>query len=513
MRVLSLLRNSAWSLASYAVMGAGLILLRGAFTRYLPVELLGLEGLFGNIVALLSFAEMGVGVVVSYGLYREIARGDRDEINLMMNVYRRLYLVIGGFVTLVGAILFFFLPQIVRDPGVDGAYVRLVYCIQIATALSTYFLAYRRTLFAADRKEYICLRIDLVCNIIATGVKFAAIVFWQSYVVYALTALVFNILANAIISRRLSKAYPFLHSVRVTLRDIRERGFFADMKNYMIHHAASTVYHATDAIVIASELGLRMAGLVSNYTLITEGVYRCIYRLFRGVIPAVADVVYTEGGERAYQVFRTLDFIYYLLGGYMACLYIVALQPFMMLFFGAAFLLEEAYVLALAVHVYIGVSFENAYNFRNTHGRYENDRAYMVASAIVNLGLSIVMARYIGITGVVIGTIAGLGFIVYGRVQFVFRLLLRREMRAYWLTCVWRSAIVAAEIWLIDTICRAAAFPASYPGLAAQCAAATCLMGLMQYAVFRRHAEMRDMLSYGSALRQKFKEKIKGSSQ
>lgn len=510
MRVANVLRNSIYAMTLYVVLAVLGILIRQAFTRHLPIELLGLEGLFTNVIALLSIAELGISTVVSYGLYREIATKNEDEVNMLMSIYRYIYLIIGTLVALIGVILFFFLPWIVRDNSIDWYYVQFVYVVQICTVLSTYFLAYRRTLFTADQKDYICVRIDLVCSFAANLIKFAAIIVWESYTMYALSALGFNILANLIISHRLGREYPFLHTVRVTIQDLRQRKFFVDIKNFLIHKLSYLVYFGTDSIIISSFLGLRTAGLVANYVLLCDGVYKLLYKMLQGIIPSVANLVYTDDREKTYRVYRMLDFGYFLMGGYIACIYFIVLQPFVALFFGAEFLLNDAYVMALAINVFLGMQFENAYNFRSTHGVFENDRGYMVLSAVTNLILSVILVQHLGVVGVMIGTIAGLGFIVYGRVQFVFRVIFQRSMKAYLWKHAWWSIVVLLEILLIDQILSAHFFSSTYTGLLIKCLCAAGLMLGMQILVFHRCEEFQSLCVYAGEARAVLMSKIRG---
>ena len=510
MRVANVLRNSIYAMTLYVVLAVLGILIRQAFTRHLPIELLGLEGLFTNVIALLSIAELGISTVVSYGLYREIATKNEDEINMLMSIYRYIYLIIGTLVALIGVILFFFLPWIVRDNSIDWYYVQFVYVVQICTVLSTYFLAYRRTLFTADQKDYICVRIDLVCSFAANLIKFAAIIVWESYTMYALSALGFNILANLIISHRLGREYPFLHTVRVTIQDLRQRKFFVDIKNFLIHKLSYLVYFGTDSIIVSSFLGLRTAGLVANYVLLCDGVYKLLYKMLQGIIPSVANLVYTDDREKIYRVYRMLDFGYFLMGGYIACIYFIVLQPFVALFFGAEFLLNDAYVMALAVNVFLGMQFENAYNFRSTYGVFENDRVYMILSAVTNLILSVILVQHLGVVGVMIGTIAGLGFIVYGRVQFVFRVIFQRSMKSYWWKHAWWSIVVLLEILLIDQILSAPFFSSTYTGLLIKCLCAAGLMLGMQILVFHRREEFQSLCVYAGEARAVLMSKIRG---
>lgn len=510
MRVANVLRNSIYAMTLYVVLAVLGILIRQAFTRHLPIELLGLEGVFTNVIALLSIAELGISTVVSYGLYREIATKNEDEVNMLMSIYRYIYLIIGTLVALIGVILFFFLPWIVRDNSIDWYYVQFVYVVQICTVLSTYFLAYRRTLFTADQKDYICVRIDLVCSFAANLIKFAAIIVWESYTMYALSALGFNILANLIISHRLGREYPFLHTVRVTIQDLRQRKFFVDIKNFLIHKLSYLVYFGTDSIIISSFLGLRTAGLVANYVLLCDGMYKLLYKMLQGIIPSVANLVYTDDREKTYRVYRMLDFGYFLMGGYIACIYFIVLQPFVALFFGAEFLLNDAYVMALAINVFLGMQFENAYNFRSTHGVFENDRGYMVLSAVTNLILSMILVQHLGVVGVMIGTIAGLGFIVYGRVQFVFRVIFQRSMKAYLWKHAWWSIVVLLEILLIDQILSAPFFSSTYTGLLIKCLCAAGLMLGMQILVFHRREEFQSLCVYAGEARAVLMSKIRG---
>ena len=177
-------------------------------------------------------------------------------------------------------------------------------------------------------------------------------------------------------------------------------------------------------------------------------------------------------------------------------------------FFGEDFLLPEAYVIALAVNTLLGIQFENAYNFRSTHGTFDNDRSYMVASAVVNLLLSILLVQLYGIVGVMIGTVAGLLCIVYGRVQFVFRIIFKRSMKRYlWRHLIW-SILVAAEILLIYILLKNIALPDTYLCLAAECLLIAVLMGAMQILVFHRTQEFEDICTYMKTVKEIVYEKL-----
>jgi len=509
MRLFNVLRNSAYSLLSFAFVGGIVFVVRKVFLLYLPIELLGVEGLFSNLVGILSLAEMGISSVISYNLYREIAAGNQKEINILLNIYRYVYASIGGLVAVVGVVLFFFLPVIVHDTSVAWEYVQLVYIIQIATVLISYFLAYKRTLLTADQKDYVSIRIDTYCSAANNVFRIIAVILFQSYVGYAVSALFFNLLANILIVRRVNRSYPYLQNISVSIKEMRERKVFKDIKNFLVHKISYIVYNSTDMIVVSSILGLRMAGLLANYVLIQTSVYSVLYKALQGIIPSIGNLIYEADKEHVLRVFRTLDMAYYLIGGYIACVYVVVLQPFVHLFFGEAFLLPMGYVVLLSINVFLGMQFENVYNFRATYGNYERDRGFMILSAITNLSCSILLSYQYGIVGIMGGTILGLLFILYGRIYIVFRFILHRPIVPYLIHHLRNGLLLVCEVTFLYWGMMLLPLEESYGKLALECILIAVAMGIMQSAIFWRSKEFQELRGYAGRVACVLRQKVR----
>lgn len=496
MRIVNFFRNSIYSLLSFFFLSLMGIYIRKLFTENLSVELLGLEGLFSNIVSILSLAELGVSSVINYSLYKALAEDDRNEINILMNIYRYMYRIIGCFILFVSIILYFALPFIINDNNLPWQYVELVYFIQIATVLSTYFIAYKRTLFTADQKDYICIKLDTVCKTVSNLVRVVAIVYYQSYVLYALTALFFNILANLIITYKVNKTYNFIKPIKVNIDDMRSRNFFKDIKNFMIHKIAYILYGGADSIIVTAFLGLQIAGLMANYLLIHTGIYTIMYKCFQGIVPSLGNLVYSESKEKSFKVYKTLDFLYTLFGAYICCMYILFFQKFILLFFGKEFLLPESYVWLLALNVFFAMQFENACNYRNTYGSFEKDRLYMVLSAVSKVVIAMLLIKEYGIAGLMIGTIAGLAFIIYGRIIIAFKYILNQSISKYLFRHLIYSAIIVMEILSIRQVIAFIDMPLSYTSLILEGILATVFMIVVNVIIFYKTEEFRDLLKY-----------------
>lgn len=64
---------------------------RMVFVRCLSAEYLGVNGLFTNILSMLSLAELGIGGAIGFALYKPLAEDDRDKIATLMRFYGKAY--------------------------------------------------------------------------------------------------------------------------------------------------------------------------------------------------------------------------------------------------------------------------------------------------------------------------------------------------------------------------------------------------------------------------------------
>ena len=59
---------------------------RKVFVMVLTTEYLGLNGVFSNVLSLLSLSELGIGSAITYSLYKPLAEGDQEQVASLMAV-------------------------------------------------------------------------------------------------------------------------------------------------------------------------------------------------------------------------------------------------------------------------------------------------------------------------------------------------------------------------------------------------------------------------------------------
>lgn len=108
---------------------------RTFFIRYLGVTYLGLNGLFTNVLSILSLAELGIGTSIVYSMYKPIAVGDKEEINALMDLYKKAYHFIGVGVAVIGVSIIPLFPYISGDYSISNQFI-LYYLFFLTMALN-----------------------------------------------------------------------------------------------------------------------------------------------------------------------------------------------------------------------------------------------------------------------------------------------------------------------------------------------------------------------------------------
>ena len=128
---------------------------RTIFIKYLAVEYLGVNGLFSNILSLLSLTELGITSAILYSLYKPLAEKDEKKLAGLVNFFAKVYRNIALVIAVIGLSLIPFLHQIVDNPPSQlEKDLILIYLLFLFNTVSSYFLQYKASLLHADQKSY-----------------------------------------------------------------------------------------------------------------------------------------------------------------------------------------------------------------------------------------------------------------------------------------------------------------------------------------------------------------------
>ena len=491
------LRNSVISVFAEIILLLLQFVNRKIFVIFLNVELLGYQSLFDNIFSLLSVAELGIGGIISFRLYKEIVEQNIEEIQILMAIYKWVYRVIAFVVFIVGLIMIPILPYIAKDSTISWSYMLIIYSMQLGNVVCGYLLSYKRTIFIVNQKEYKCIQINMYVSILLQCLQLLLLWRFRNYFLYLGIQLIIPIVSNIIISYKANCEYSYLKKrTKVSLYDIKRRGILKDAKEYLVNMLANAVFGGTDSIIISSLCGIREVALYGNYMILQKGVMQIVfYKLLNPVRATLGNIIYSgRKKEDLWEQFETLDVFSFFMASYIGIGFLVFTQPVIQLWIGEQYLLSFSFVALFSINIYVGALWEIVYKYRCVFGDYRQDWKYMLLSAVANLIISIVGAIKYGVAGVLIGTIIGFLFIAYGRIRYVVKIFFGKSVFKY----LRKHIILFCLVLLEGTVCTYLTnkMPVSILGILQRLVVYLGIITLTSGTVFYKNKYFRKMFVY-----------------
>ena len=150
----TIIENIKYSSVNYIAVNLLKFIVRMVFVKILPIEYLGVNGLFTNVLAMLSLAELGIGPAIVYSLYKPLAYGDKETVKSIMRLFKKVYIAVGGIILVLGLALFPFLDNFIKN-GQSVPQVHYFYLVFLLNTVVSYLWTYKRSLLIADQKQYV----------------------------------------------------------------------------------------------------------------------------------------------------------------------------------------------------------------------------------------------------------------------------------------------------------------------------------------------------------------------
>lgn len=398
-------KNAFWSYFSMGVSFVLQFISRTVFIYSLGEGYLGINGLFSNVLGVLSFAELGIGTAINFSLYKPVAEHDVEKIKSYMYYYKWAYRVIAFIVCVLGIVLIPFLDILVTDPGNVGN-IKIYYCIYLFNTVTSYFVSYKYSLVNAEQKNYIYTNVNLIISASSIAVQIVSLIIWKNFLVYLLVAAGFGIFQKIFVSIYFDKLYPYLRDKNVEKLSKDEKNtLISKVKALVIHKIGDVSVHQTDNIIVSAFVSTKMVGLLSNYNLIISTISSCINILFNSVTGSLGNMVATETKEYQYQIFKKYRFVGFWFYGFTAIALSILMTPFITLWIGDRMVVDALTINLIVLDYYMIGQRICLNNIKSAAGVFEPDKYVALLQAVVNLITSILFAKLIGLPGVYVGTI------------------------------------------------------------------------------------------------------------
>jgi len=405
MRVLNTLRNGIIGLLSQLVILITGFILRAIFIKVLGQEILGLNGLFLDILSILSVTELGIGSAITYSLYKPIFEEDFNTITGLMQLYRKSYRLIGSIIFGVSILILPFIQIFIKDFTLDINYIRFIFVLFAANTTLSYFLGYSRIILFAKQRNYVVLGIDFILKITLTLAQAFVLIYTKNFVLYLIMNIGFTFTTNLIIRHVVRKDYPYLKNKSVDLDTKIKADIFKNIKFLSISAIISVGVLGTDRIIISSLIGITTLGIYSNYALIIQQVQLLFISLLNGVVASVGNLIAEGNKEKIKEIYKVYHFAYYLIASFTSIALYALLTPFITdIWLNADYKIASILVIVIVFNSYLHFMRQPVWQIQATAGIFRHYIPFSIIEFVLNLVISIYGALEWGIIGVFIGT-------------------------------------------------------------------------------------------------------------
>lgn len=408
---------------------------RMVFTRTLAVDYLGINGLFTNILTMLSLAELGIGSAIVYALYKPLATDDKEKIASLVHFYGKCYRIIGCVVGVAGLALLPFLKFLIREQPNIHESLYVIYLLYLFNTASTYFFSYRASLLTAAQKNYLVSGLNYVFTIIQSIVQMVLLVTTHNYMTYLLTQTISVFAYNFLISYIAKKRYPYIVNKDIKPLDKAEKASLAkNIKALVIIKLSGMLVNNTDNMIITYFNGLITVGYASNYTLLSTTLNSLLTQIFTGANASIGNYNALENKEKKKGLFDCLNLANFWLFGWAAVGIFVVSSDIIGVFFGNQYIMDISIPFIIALNFYI-VGMQNAvWTFKNTLGLFRPGRYLLLLTAAINLVCSIWLGNIWGLFGIYLATaISRILTNVWYEPYAIFKYGFKMQVRSYYI--------------------------------------------------------------------------------
>ncbi|MGL5894101.1 MAG: sugar transporter [Bacteroidales bacterium] len=426
--------------ANVSLIFSVLTILVGFFTRKifidnLSAEVLGLNTVASNLLGFLNLAELGIGTAISYSLYKPLFDNDRQKMIDIITVQGFLYRRIAYIILAASAILMCFFPWIFDETELPLWYAYATFSVLLCSAMFSYIWNYKQILLSADQKNYKLVINQQSIRFIKVFFQLGAIALYPKYGYHfwIVLELLFAIISTTELNRIVRKEYPWLKIDLSRGKDLvkSHTEIITKTKQLFAHKIGAIALYQASPMIMYAYTSLTIVAYYGNYMVLIVGLSTLFNSLFSSIGAGIGSLVAQGDKNRINEVFWELFTSRFWVSLTISVPLYYLSSPFVMLWLGDQYLLEDSTLLLMVLVFFIGATRGIVESFIAAYGLYHDTWAPFTEAAI-NVILSITLGYFFGINGVLSGiAISLVTIILVWKPYFLFTQGFKRSIWEY----------------------------------------------------------------------------------
>lgn len=386
-----------------------IILTLAIFTKVYVVEYLGDEAngllsLYTSIIGFVTIANLGIGVAITFSMYKPIVEGDTDGISALYYLYRKFYLVVMLIILAVGLLLTPLVPILAKGSS-NNSLIYSTYIIFLVSVAITYLFGHKVTLINAYRDNYITTAITSIALIIEGVVQIIVIMLTKNFIYFLLV----RILAYAIEGIIVEIIFRLKYKQRLNDNKVMS----PELRTEVIKNSGAKMYSeigtklisSFDGIIISFFVGIVALANYSNYIVVMMGMVSLLNLLFTEITSILGHIYVTDTKKNYFTKFKQVYALNFVVGIIFFLGFAAVSDSIIEIMFSKDHITTRFILIVITFDYFLNFMRRTPALFKRASGIIYEDRHRPIIEGIVNIILSIILVNFLGVGGVLVGTI------------------------------------------------------------------------------------------------------------
>ena len=402
------------------------LILPRIYLAFYGSEMNGLVQSITQFLSIISFMQLGMGAVVQASLYKPLVNGENKEISKIIASANKFFKKIGLILIVYSIVLIFVYPQFTNNVFQYQDVMFLILAISLNLFAQYYFGLVDILLLVADQKGYIDYCGSIISLIVNTVVCITLIYAGYSIVNVKIISSVILLIKPIFNRIYVNKHYSINRNIKYEGEPIKQKW------NGIAQHISAVVLDNTDTIVLTMFSTLSNVSIYGIYHMVIFGVKTLLSSISNGIEAMLGEIWARNNKQELLDCFSWVEWVVHnfviLIFGCTGTLIV----PFVLIYTkgitDANYCQYEFSILIVLAHSLHSIRLPNHMMIKSSGQCKETQSNYFV-SAGINLLVSIVTVKYLGLVGVAIGTLVAMVYQTLWVAIYNYKKLVVRKMK------------------------------------------------------------------------------------
>ncbi len=366
-------------------------------------EINGLISSLNQVINYMNLVEAGLALTAIQSLYKPLSENNWFKVSQVLAATKKLYMKSGVLFLFLTIFIAFIYPKLINTNIIKLEVSSLIFVMAGGSVIEYFLNGKLRVLLMADQKSYVINIFQTISLSLSTISKMILISNGFHYILVQTVGTFALMLRYYLTKFYVTKKYPNITN------DVTP--FFEALDNrwsVLFHQIAGMIVFNSSLIIVSIYVGLKEASVYVVYNIVFSGLLTIITMFSKSTISSFGNLLYKEAKERIHVTFNRFQVIFFTFGIWLYTVAYLMVRSFIKLYTnGITDINYENFYLA-SLFTIVGIL--NMIRMPNNTlieaaGHYRQTRGKAFIEAFLNLFFSLIFVNFLGIYGVLLGSI------------------------------------------------------------------------------------------------------------